>query len=403
MVNWKSAGLALVASTALSSAAFAQATASSNERGFTVKGHVEVEHSTNVAGASTAEALARGLTPEDTLYTPSVEVDYGMPVGRQFLYLSARGGRTFYDQNKKLDTDQIAANAGVRGRFGPCGTVIEANFDRGRNILDNFVTAATARNTVDTTTGRIDVTCARATGLGVNMRLEHSRAINSLKAIELNDFDSNSARVALQYQRPAFGTLSLLGSYAKVDFLHVNPLLQSDGYELKEFGVSYVRQFGARIQGTVSAGYTQAEPTSPPPGLASRKFDGATYAADISFRPTSRLTTEVKFDKSITPSTYGESFDVSTGAEFSARYKLGSRIEVEVADRDRIQDLSGGIPTTVIGLTHSRTNTVSGDVHYRQSKRLGFTLRVAHDRRKTNNTRFDYDADRVAVGVDVAL
>lgn len=402
MVNWKSAGLALVASTALGAVAHAQ-TAPAGERGFSVKGHLEVEHNTNVAGSSTAEALARGLTPEDTLYTPSLQVDYSLPVGRQLVFLSARGGHTYYDQNKKLDSDQLGANAGVRGRVGPCATTLEANFDRGRNLLDNTLTAATASNTLDTTTGRLDLTCGRSTGLGVNLGLEHSRAINSLKSIHLNNFETNSARLALQYQRPAFGTLSLLTSYTKVDFLNADPLLQADGYESKAVGVSYVRQFGARIQGTVSGGYTQAEPISPPPGVAARKFDGWTYSAEVSFRPSTRLTTEAKFDKAITPSTYGESFEITTAAEFSARYKLGSRIEVGVADRDSIQDLSGGLPTTVIGLTQSRLNTVSGDIKYRQSQRLGFSLRASHDRRKTNDKRFDYEADRVALGVDVAL
>lgn len=403
MVNWKSVTLALLGSTTLGSVAMAQEAATSGERGFSIKGHFEVEHRTNVAGSNTAEALSRGITPEDTLYTPSLQVDYNMPVGRQSLFVSARGGRTYYDANKKLDSDHLNFNAGIRGRVGPCATVLQGDFNRGRNLLDNFLTAQTARNVLDSTTAGLEVTCARATGLGVDLGLEHVRAINSLKSIPLNDYESDTARFAVQYQRPAFGTLSLLSSYTKVNFLNSDPLTQSDGYEAKAVGVSYVRRFGARIQGTVSTGYTQAEPVSPPPGVVAQKFDGWTYSADISFRPTSRLTTSARFDKAITPSGYGQSFQVTTGTEFSATYKLGSRIQVTVGDSDQIQNLAGGLSTSVIGLTHSRMNTVSGDISYRQSQRLGFTLRAAHDRRKTNDNRFDYDADRVALGVDVAL
>jgi hypothetical protein len=398
MVDWKFAALALLGSTALAGPALAE-----GQRGFTITARTDVVYDTNVARSTEAEAKARGLQSDDTLVTPGVTVKYDMPLGRQSVFLTAGAAHSFYDVNKKLDTDEIDLSAGVRGRVGPCAPKLEADYHRGRNTLDNFITAATLQNEVDTTTVGLDVQCVRNPGIGVTFGVNRLRATNSLKTIALNDFETTSGSVGFQYQRPALGTLSIFGQHSRTEFINDRGVALSSGYEVTSEGVSFLRKLGARIEGSVSAAYTEARPLSPVSGSTLEKFGGWTYTGDISYRPSNRLSLAAKFAKSVTPADFGQSFQITEVSNLSATYKLGSRIELGLAGSHELLDLAGGLPASVIGLTHSRSNTISGDVKYHQSRRLVFRLNADHESRKTNSTRFDYDADRIGLGVDVTI
>lgn len=398
MVDWKFAALALLGSTALAGPALAE-----GQRGFTITARTDVVYDTNVARSSDVEAKARGLKPEDTLVTPGVMVKYDMPLGRQSVFLTAGAAHSFYDVNKKLDTDTIDFSAGIRGRVGPCAPKLEADYHRGRNTLDNFVTASTLQNEVDTTSVGLDVQCVRNPGIGVTFGVNHLRATNSLKTIALNDFETTSGSIGFQYQRPALGTLSIFGQHSRTEFINDRGAALSSGYEVTSEGVSFLRKLGARIEGSVSAAYTEARPLSPISGSTLEKFGGWTYTGDISYRPSNRLSLAAKFSKAVTPADFGQSFQITEISNLSATYKLGSRIELGLSGSHELLDLAGGLPASVIGLTHSRSNTISGDVKYHQSRRLVFRLNADHESRKTNSTRFDYDADRIGLGVDVTI
>jgi outer membrane receptor protein involved in Fe transport len=398
MVDWKFAALALLGSTALAGPALAE-----GQRGFTITARTDVVYDTNVARSSEVESRARGVKPEDTLVTPGVQVKYDMPLGRQSFFVNAGASHSFYDVNKNLDTDQINFSTGIRGRIGPCAPKLEADYNRGRNILENFITASTLENVVDTTTIGLDIQCVRNPGIGVTLGVNRLRATNSLKSIALNDFETTSGSIGFQYQRPALGTLSIFGQHSRTEFINDRGVALSSGYEVTSEGVSFMRKLGARIEGSVSAAYTEAAPLSPSLGSTLEKFGGWTYSGDVSYRPSSRLSLTAKFSKAVTPADFGQSFQITEITGASGTYKLGSRIEVGLNGTHELLDLAGGLPASVIGLTHSRSNRISGDVKYHQSRRLVFRLNADHESRKTNDTRFDYDADRIGLGVDVTL
>ena len=398
MVDWKFAALVLLGSTALAGPALAQ-----SARGFSIVARTDVVYDTNVARSSEAESKLRNIKPADTYVTPSVEVKYDLPLGRQNVFLTGRAGHSFYDVNKQLDTDVIDLAAGIQGRIGPCAPKLEADFDRGRNSLDNFITATTLKNTVDTAAVKLDVQCIRNPGIGVMFGASHLRTTNSLNSIGLNDFETNSATLGLQYQRPALGTFSIFGQHSRTEFINVQGPRLSSGYEVNSEGLSYLRKFGARIEGSISASYTEARPLDPVAASTLQKFDGWTYAGDLSYRASTRLSLAAKFSRAVTPADFGQSFQITEVSNLSATYKLGSRIELGLGGSHELLDLAGGLPASVIGLTHSRSNRVSGDVKYHQSRRLVFRLNADHESRKTNSTRFDYDADRIGLGVDVTI
>ena len=78
--------------TALSSQAFSQ---EARQVEFGLRAHVE--HNSNVARTNETRAALRGLTLDDTLFTPQA------PVGRQAVFLRRTAGYSFYNKNDKLN------------------------------------------------------------------------------------------------------------------------------------------------------------------------------------------------------------------------------------------------------------------------------------------------------------
>ncbi|WP_156406064.1 outer membrane beta-barrel protein [Phenylobacterium sp. Root700] len=359
-----------------------------------------IEHNSNVARTSKGQAALRGLSPADTIYTPSATVDAVLPVGRQALFLNGAVGYSFYDKNDKLDRERLNVAGGVRGRVGMCAVTLTGGYTRGVSEFDDPTLVENVENIRETDRVAGDVRCARQTGLGVVASISKDWARNDLAFAQQSDSERRSMMLGVTYSRPTLGVLTIYGNRDKTEYPH---RIIEDGYDLDAIGVTYERQLGARIQGSVTVAYTQVTPHLVVPG-SSGKSEITAYSAHLSYRASNRLRFSGAFDRSVMPSTsVGRSYDLTDIYRLSADYDLGSRIKVNAGAAKVKRNAEGALGLPINQLTDSETESVFGSVRYQQSKRLAFTVSAGREERTTNAPQFNYTNERIGVSADVAF
>ena len=372
-------------------------------RRVSIQPQIEITHDTNVAAASKAEALRQGLKPEDTFWTPGVGLDIVAPVGRQSVFLKGFAGYSQYDANDRLNSERIDLTGGVNARFGPCAPTLDGKFQRARTNLQDLTTASLLGNINETKRAEVSVTCGRPTGIGVTVGGAAFWSDNTLTKLAVSNNHGHEGSARISYSRPALGTLSLFGSGTQIHY-DANPLFPGIqlGYNLVQGGLEFNRQLGARIQGDVGVSYTSVRSLARSLGQF-QDFQGFTYSADLSYRPTSRLKGAVHAERGVSPSQFAAGgFQVKTLYNLDLNYKLGTRLTLDLNGGEDSEKLKGS-PTLALGLTDSRVDLVQAGIRYQFSQRISLGMDVRHTERRTNDPKFDYTSDRVSVMTTVAL
>lgn len=382
---------------ALSSQAFAQ---ESRRLDFGLQ--AQVEHNTNVSRTNDAQAQQRGLSQEDTTFTPTATFDLLAPVGRQSVFLRGAAGYSFYDKNKNLNRERYDVTGGVNGRLGPCSGTLTGGYTRGINVIDDPTLISNVENIQDTEHVGVDLSCARQTGFGVTGAVSKDWINNDLPFLRTSDSEQTSATIGVTYSRPALGVLTVFANKQKTEYPN-RPI--DDGYDLDAFGITFERQLGARIQGSVTVAYTQVDQHAPPlPGLSGENLETTAYSASLSYRASSRLRFQGLFDRSVTPSSgIGRTYDLSETYRLSGDYDLGSRITLSAGVGLVERESAGLLPAQVLQLTDSEMTTIFGSVRYKQSDRLAFILTAGREERTTNAAQFDYANNRIGVTADLTF
>jgi len=153
----------------------------------------------------------------------------------------------------------------------------------------------------------------------------------------------------------------------------------------------------------VTVAYTSTSSLLPSSPLRpSIDFNGVTYSADLSYRPSTRLRTQATFERDVRPSfRLGDAYDLGERYALRADYDLGTRITLELAGERRITDSKGTLPVTAISLTNSRVTSILGGMTYRQSRRLSIRLDYEHRERESNSAIYNYTDDRVGLSTDL--
>ncbi len=362
----------------------------------------QVEHHSNVSRTNKAQAEARGLTLSDTIITPAATVDLLLPVGRQTVFLRGALGYSFYDKNTQLNRERYDVSGGATGRAGPCTATLNGGYTRGVNQIDNPTLIDNVENIQETMTAAIDVTCRRQTGFGVVGSVSKDWVSNDLTFLENSDSERTAMMLGATYSRPALGTLTIFGNSETTKY--PNRLVDA-GYDLAALGVTYERQLGARIQGSVTVAYTMVDQNAPPLlERSNERLETTAYSASLSYRASSRLRFQALFDRSVTPSSgIGRSYDLAETYRLSGDYDVSSRISVSAGVGTVSRKSSGLLPDPIIQLTDSDMTTYFASVRYAQSRRLSFVLSAGHEERTTNAPQFDYTNNRVGISADVSF
>lgn len=383
-------------------AVFSTPAAAQEARRLTVGVQGAVEHDTNVARSSDAQAALRGVTPEDTIFTPSASIDYVTPIGRQSLFLKGTAGYAFYDKNTDLNRERLDFVGGGIFGVGPCSTTLTGQYTRGLRQIDDPVLDDDVRNIQEHKRIGAEVACSRPTGIGVRFAASKGWTDNSARTMVDADYEATSLSGGVTYSRPALGVVTAFVSYDKTEYPN---RLFSSGYELNSYGLSFDRELGARIQGTVTVAYATVDQLGEPlPGAGDGSYSTTTYGGNVSYRASSRLMLQASFNRNIKPSSgFGQSYDKATDYGLNADYDLGSRIRLTLGARQVERDSGGTVVVSPFQLTSSKTKSVYGAARYSQSDRLSFTLKASREERTTNTPQFDYTSNRVGLSADLTF
>ena len=367
-----------------------------------VTGQATYDSNTPQSGAIFAEA--RGLEREDVRFTPAVTIDAVIPIGRQTLSLGGSVGYDFYARNTQLNSERIGLDAAAGLKLAGCDVGLSAGYSRRQTALGDFfilgpVTpdGVQADNVEDIKTVGANATCGDAIGIRPTASVSHTWVDNSNAFRTLSDSRSLSARAGVSYARPAFGSLSLFGSYARATYPGRDEigLAGADSFETYGAGVRFSRDIGSRLRGVAEVSYTSADSGQDDVD----DFSGITWSLQLTADVTDRLQGSFDVSRAIQPSnridaTY--SVTQSYGANFS--YALGPRVQLTASALYRDRDLRGAVLLGGFGITEDELTSFSAGARYQLNRRFSLNANVARESRRTNNEFFDYDSTRVSAG-----
>jgi hypothetical protein len=389
---------ALVA-TAVSAPALA-APAPAPSRHISVEISGEVQYDSDLPRVSEQEAALRHQTMEDTTYLPSLNFDVLMPVGRQALFLTGSAAYAYHENNSILDSERITVLGGTDLHLGHCNVRLSGNYNRALSDYEDITAPGTITNILEDKRVALDGSCPRRTGLGLTGSVSHEEANNDTVLLKPQDHTSDTYSGGLTYSRPGLGVLTVFGSHTITDYQNRLTLFGGhDGYDVDAGGITVDRRLGARIEGTVTLSYTKVDSHAPQiAGLPSSNFSGATWSADVTYRPTHRLRGELLVERAVVPSNrIGSNYDLRTSYRLLGSYRLTPRLELHGSGEQRKIDSTTNLPLTVNALTNSTTNVGSVGVRYDLNRRVFFGLDGGVEQRSTNNVLYNYHDTHVAV------
>ena len=363
---------------------------------YSANGTVGVVYDSDAAGGTAAVAALRGLKQEDVIVSPTLTLEAFRPFGRESAFVTGTVGYNFYDRNSVLSRENINLNGGVNGQLGACRATATAGYARFQNQLVD-TTLARVQDTFDQVSVGAEATCGRGFGFSPIVTVNQSWANNSLAQLQSSDYKTLSATAGVGYQAPTFGNLSFFGQYQSTDFtnrfLIINFIPIRDGFDIYGGGVRYVRQLGARIQGTVSMSYTSVKPFIG----ATKGFAGLTYGGDITFRASSRLNLHASFNRDIQPSNVFDSTYYLENMELvEGTYNIGSRLRFDLGYSDEQRSFRGAAISRTTDLTSDELQSYFATLTYTLRK-VYFGLNATYSDRSANIAGFSYPDTRVGL------
>lgn len=392
----------LAASLAMAGAAHAQAgggmggatlPAASKDR-LAIQGAARVIYDNNAAGGSAALAQARGLSPEDVTYIPSVTFALQQPIGKQLLFLQGSGDIERHDRNKQLDSENGSLTGGVLAHVGPCDAALTEGYSRRRTAVSDLVVALT-KNIAEqqATFGQLSCQAGSFTSALSGGRTELT---NSGKSGGYVDSTADTAGVQLGFTNKVAGTLSLIGQYSRVRY-DVTPLaggVMTPGYQSYAAGLMYKRMVGRRLDGDISITYSTVDAKPPSPN-----FSGWTSEVGLNYRVTTRLRLELRGRRAVEPSTSAlSSFTLRNSGSLGASYALSKRLEVRLSGSAEQNNLKGGIPL-LREVREDKRQAVAATVSLKMGRNLAVELSAQHSERDADLSEFDEKSDRVSLAL----
>jgi hypothetical protein len=369
----------------------------------------KVDHDTNVARLGQRLATEQRIIPDDTIYSPSSNVDIVLPVGRQALFLKGYGSYLFHDANKRLDRSEADLSGGIGNSIGRCGSVLGGTYRRGLSQIEDRALVQNVQNILTSRRVSFGLTCLTPSGLGMLSSVSRDWGDNSLTQLRENDSVTSAATLGVVVGRPSTGVGTVFGGYSETKYQNrTSSTGGQDGYEVINGGVRLERKLGGRINAEASVSYSRLSLKAPPivrpgaPADVGTEFSGWTYSAGLTFRASSRLETALTLDRKISPTIVsGRAYEIQTNYNGRIDYRIGSRIRTSLTLVQSRIATRGGVPTGAQILTDSRTRSGTLAVEYRQSERVSLRLSGTREERQADNTDFDYGSDRVGIALSV--
>lgn len=363
---------------------------------FSLEASVQSTYEDNVARSNAIAAAARGIEQEDVRFSPAISVDIVQPFGRQAAFLIGSVGYEFWDKNDQFNRERVSLNGGAISQFRICQTTLAGEYRRGQSDLRDLELTGVVENAETKTGVSGAVTCGRTVGFGATASIGQQWAENSAAARQTSNYDTTNTSIGLLYRRPTFGEATLYASYGKTEYsdrlIVTTSGLETDGFENFGGGLRYTRKLGARLQGTVGAGYSVVRPTT----SNATDFEGITYLADLTYRPSSRIQAQFTFERATRPSNRLQTtYAVEDSYLVDVSYALGSRIRLGLGASYADSNYEGSNLTGINSITDQQIKRVFASVRFNLNERISALLEAGQEERDANVHGVDFTANRL--------
>lgn len=360
-------------------------------------------HDSNLARSSREVAELRGLERSDFRYSPGVDLQIQRQLSRQLLFLSADIGYDFHRRNTQLNRHRLLIEAGARLQFSRCTGNLVAGYSSKQSEIGDLLDLADVRNLERTRSLGFDARCGGPIGLVPSFGFDRSVTENDSDIRRRSDNRSTSATFGLAYARPSFGSLGLNSTFTKVRYPHRDVLpddaLTDDGYRVTTIGIRYERDFGTRINGSVSLNHTKVRPNG-----STRPFSGITASGGINFVVTPALKARLDFSRDVRPANdLGGSYNIVRSVAAQADYALGSRISLSAGASQEDRNIRGGDGLSLVRLDNERRRSVFGRVAYKRGERASTDFELRHEVRTADPSIFNYTSTRATANYRIFL
>ncbi|MBB4641753.1 outer membrane beta-barrel protein [Rhizorhapis suberifaciens] len=352
-------------------------------------------YDSNAARSSKAQAALRGLARTEMEYRPSLHATAALPFDQHAFFADSQVGYEFHSRNKQLESERIAATGGVRLRMAGC--VMEASGTYARRlseVADDF--SAVPGNVEQVAGGDGTLQCGKAVGISPAASLSYRRSRNAQAERRRSDLNSLTLTGGLAYAQPSLGRLSLLASVSNQSYPHRrSPSGQQDGIRVISGMLKLEREAGARLKGSLSAGYIHVDPDLP--GV--RGFEGPSYGGDLRFTPGGRAAFALAAMRTVEAS---NRLDVSYYRQdqfsLSMDYAVSVHVDAQLrASWRRRRFAPSPVITDVTPPGSDRNYALGMGLRYALNRRIELSFDGDYQRRNAAADLFDYDGLRAGL------
>jgi hypothetical protein len=385
-------------------------------RGFFIRPTLRTVYDTNILRIGDGFTPTNGGQREDLRISPLVDASFGLPIGRQQVFVAGSLGRDIYINNEQLNRTRYAVGAGLNLRAASrCTATAAVNFDSRQALVTEV--AELVPNLQETLSYGATASCQSPVGLGFGGTVRRLELRNDALTRSQLNYNAMLYSAQLNYALGNIGRFSATGTLNKVGYptrpvLLVGGGVDTDGVDILSGRFGYQRELGSRLAVILGLSYLESRPqpgtvlqlapTVPPalPGLVltptdRSKFTGLGYDAAITYRPSTRLTATLNAARNVQASAnVGAQYQVQTNFGADIEYRLGSALSLGSGvtyDKRRYFD-SVFIVNTGGRRIQDDISRVYGNIGYAPVKLYSLGLEVAYQKRKSLPVEFSFDS-----------
>ena len=333
--------------------------------------------------------------------TPTIEVLLNRRLGR---YLFSADGSAGYDLNTRFsELNRVRLNLNGRARMplgGRCAVTPQATYQRFQTDLGDL--QVLRGNTTEFQNYTIGIACPRRTGFTPNFSVNQNTGKNSNVLRELLDYRSRGVTAGLSYYRPSLGTVSLNGSYRRIERPNlIDQFGIRDATKVKQLGVVLDRSVSTRLSATAGLSILRIDPDR----AAVRSYSGIGYNADIVYRPVPRAAIVAHLERDARgQSSVNATYVLADVYRLSGNWALTARSSVDVGLAHDIRRFRGeGLVPGFQARGVDRTDAITGRYNYDIRQRWRLSVFASYRTRNADNDLFDYSATSVGISASTRL
>lgn len=363
-----------------------------------ISASLDVRHDSNVARTSADRASTRGLTPSDQRATPSLNLLYSRPLGRNTVAINASAGYDFYRRNPRLNRERLSLGATGAAMAGPLAFDLGAQFARAQSDPADLTPLAipgveSIRNTQTTQDYNAKVRLgSQPYGFKPVASFGYSQGNNSNPRRRFANYNSKTYGGGISYESPVIGYWDLQFLRSKIDYPNREAVLPQSGFTTDRVTLSARRDLGAVLVANGSVSWISLKPELSGGGGVS-SFNSIGYNLGLTAVPTPDLRFAGSFGRNVGPSLGTDAlYQVSNSYSVTAAYALSSDISFRLSGAINDLKYAGAGQVFSLPLVSSVQRSVTAGVDLAQTRPLRVGLDLGYVQRDANSTFFDYSS-----------